>query len=324
MVIIRFRTSQNKSYKIELEPTSTISQAKENLSKIIGNNADHTKFKMLFKARMLKDDQTIESLNLKANDSIFVHVFLPKSKINFHSNVYPINSEEAAQVLQELTSDNSTIPVNPVNPINRVNRVNPINRVNPVNRVNPINPPPRPVSSTNQDDPSERVFRRMLEIEPRAIENIVTVYEHFCPDIRDHLPDLITLFGLNPDSFNLENLRNRTEPPLSRINFSILLARACSELGVDPIQGMRSQRINVPQPGIFGNNQVSNQFSQIQNQSVQPQNQLNQILAQFSPDERDAIQRLQNLGNFSLEYVIQMYVAADKNENVAANLLFGN
>ena len=297
MVLIRFRTGQNKSYKIELEPNSTISQAKENLSKEIGNNADHSKFKMLFKAKMLKDDQTIESLHLNANDFILVHTFLPKPIINYSPNTYPVNSEEAARIVEEVTSNRSTIPLNTFLGA---------------------------AASGNPDDPSDRVFRRVLEINPRAIENIVALYQQKFPNIRDHLSEFITQLGLNPASFNLENVRNRTEPPLSQFAFDVLIVLASRELGIDLTPYTQSNRRNVPPPGMNEVEALLSQLSQSQSQQEQPQNQISPILAQFTPEEREAIQRLQQLGNFSLEYVAQIYVAAGKDGNIAANLLFGN
>jgi UV excision repair protein RAD23 len=46
------------------------------------------------------------------------------------------------------------------------------------------------------------------------------------------------------------------------------------------------------------------------------------IMAQFSEEERAAIQRLQELGNFPPIQVVQIYLACDKNEEIAANMLF--
>jgi hypothetical protein len=44
-------------------------------------------------------------------------------------------------------------------------------------------------------------------------------------------------------------------------------------------------------------------------------------MASFSEEERQAIQRLQELGNFDASEVVQYYLAAEKNEEAAANLL---
>jgi hypothetical protein len=45
-------------------------------------------------------------------------------------------------------------------------------------------------------------------------------------------------------------------------------------------------------------------------------------LANFTPQERETIKRLQELGGFSLQDVVQYYIATDKNEDATANLLF--
>ena len=101
-------------------------------------------------------------------------------------------------------------------------------------------------------------------------------------------------------------------------SFGMLIARTCHDLGIDPTQFMRFPGSGAPPPSMGG-------AGGIPQQPLQPQqSQINQILAQFTPEEREAINRLQQLGNFPLDYVIEMYVAADKNENLAANLLLGN
>lgn len=300
MVLIRFRTARSKFYKIELDPSTTISKVKESLSKEIGNGVDPEKIKLLFKAKMLKNDQTIESLHLDPKDFILIHAIVPKPQINYGPDVYRIDSQEAFQIMQELRMNDSTIPQN------------------------------AQARPTNQNgDPIIQIFRRALEIEPRALENIISMFEITQPDIRQHLDVFMNEYGLNSASFNLESIRNRTAQPVSRQRFGLLLAQTCTELGIDPTEYMNFPfhgQQQPPQPPVNLGGAAAPGYPQQppQFQQQPPQNPINQILAQFTPEEREAIQRLQQLGNFPIELVVQMYVAADKNENMAANLLLGN
>lgn len=304
MVLIRFHTCQSKLYKVELEPTTTISKVKESLSKEICNGVEPSKIKLLFKAKILKDDQTIESLHLNEKDFILIHAVLPKPHISYGQDIYPINSMEAFQIIQGLRVKDLPVP-------------------------RPI-PAQQPSGMNNQNgDPTIRIFRRALETEPRALENIISMFETAQPNIRSHIDLFLSDIGLNPSSFDIEGIRNRTAQPLDGRRFGMLLAHTCIELGINPAQFMNFPGSGAPPPRMgnisgLGSNPQQPLPPQAQLPPQQPPNQINQILSQFTPEEREAIQRLQQLGNFPLEYVVQIYIAADKNENMAANLLFGN
>lgn len=279
MVLIRFRIPKNKFCQIELDPATTILQTKENLSKMI-EGSNPSKINMLFKAKLLKDNQTIGSLNLSEKDYILVHTYVPPPKVKYGDNVYAINSPEAYQILKELLQD-LTQTIAPVQP---------------------------------DGNPIDRVFTRVIQLQPRALENVIGILERFLdPSIRQHLDLFISSHGLNPSLLPVDDVRNRRAQPVDIDTFGATIERACNDLGIDPGTLLGS----IPS----GNGPARPPPPVQAPQQQEEQNTISQLMAQLTPEDREAVQRLAQISNCPIDYVIQVYLAADKNENTAANIL---
>lgn len=149
-------------------------------------------------------------------------------------------------------------------------------------------------------------FRKMLQREPRVLENFVEEFERENPIYRQQPELLLSQFGLSTEGFDLEGIRNYSVNRVDTQYFDQLLAIVQNEVECPNLRTCLDQ--------------IDPNYDQQRANAIREP----QILNQFSDEEKAAIRRLQNLGNFSLNEVVQIYIASDKNEAVAANLLFSN
>lgn len=103
MVLITFCTTDKKIYKINIPPEKTIEEAKEiYINQTGSNNSD--KIKMLYNKKILQDQDTIDSLNIKEDDLIVV---LSASKMKQNQI---IKNEDQLPEVQPLPHYNSISP----------------------------------------------------------------------------------------------------------------------------------------------------------------------------------------------------------------------
>ncbi|OHT04097.1 hypothetical protein TRFO_06386 [Tritrichomonas foetus] len=186
----------------------------------------------------------------------------------------------------------------------------------------------------------------VLQSHPEALENIMQVFDQQNPALRQSPEVFLQSFGLDPSGFDCDGVRNRTAQPIDPQLFQTYLIQATSQIP-GAIQGMTGQGMPGAMPGQgmpgagypgMGGGMPGAMPGMGMPPSGgmpgampgmggpapggMPGNPQSALLAPFSPEEREAIQRLQQLGNFPLALVVQCYSACDKNEEMTANLLF--
>lgn len=392
MVLVTFRTVQNKIHKIELDPEMTIKDAKERfLQEIGGGNA--AAIKMIFKAKLLTDDIKISSLNLGEKDFIVVHAPKPAAPKPAAPAQPPAQTSTPAQPAEQPSTQ--PLPAQPpsgglpdVQPLPNVQQPTPtppgqggfpgafpggapsaggnaggipegpefqegitqlmelgfgrtdaeaalraaygnVDRAAEYLFSGHI---PETEEAQNQQnfERSVRLLAATMLMNPRALENVIELLEPNDPSFRTNPERALQIFGgLPQERFDLEGIRNRTLQPLDQQQFMQLQAQAANALAAQGVPGFQFPNTGgAPPPGP---GPAPGQVPGFQpgpppsgpGPAPGPAGP-EALLARFTPEEQEAIRRLQQLGNFNLLDVIQYYEACEKNEEMTANLLFSN
>lgn len=356
MVIVTFRTVQNKVYRKELLPEATIGDVKELFAQQ-HCECQAENIKMLFKAKTLQNDIKIGSLNLGPKDFIIVNTPKPSSQSKPQpvpqplAEVKPLSIAEPLPTAQSLSQNQSNAIGNMQGTIPSAGGSNSANVVESPEFQQNVNTLMElgfakedceaalrashgnceraaeylltgniPDPEENEIDPnvilSIRILIASLLIEPRFLENLVEKMEQEDPAIRQNPELILERFGNLPqDRFDLNGIKNHTIQPLSPAEYQQVQIQAAQAVGLIPGAGTPAQG--------------SQSESQMQSQNRAPERrtasqETEAMLAALPQKDQDAIHRLQQLGNFPLLEVIQIYQACEKNENQAANILFNS
>jgi UV excision repair protein RAD23 len=162
------------------------------------------------------------------------------------------------------------------------------------------------------------LFIEVLAEHPEALEDVVRYLERESfPDVRQRIDEHLQAWGFNPGDFDIEGVRNRTAQP------SGLLEGVLDQEEAGPIDVEVDRAIRPEGARPFGAAFDGRPFdAAAEERPFAGRDNRPDMLARFTPEQREAIQRLVELGNFPLFQVVQAFDVCDRNENLAANLLF--
>ncbi|KAK8847010.1 hypothetical protein M9Y10_019584 [Tritrichomonas musculus] len=150
-------------------------------------------------------------------------------------------------------------------------------------------------------------FRQMLITEPRLLENFIEEFEIKNPRLRQNPEELLSQFGLSVDGFDIEGIRNRAVERVDPDYFDQLMQQTRSQVSCPELMGC-----------------IDEYEEKRRERKEEEKRNEDSMLSQFSDEEKSEIRRIQSLGSFILNEVIQIYLACDKNEQLAANLLLSH
>ena len=152
-------------------------------------------------------------------------------------------------------------------------------------------------------------LRGLIQQNPENLNNIIELMEQNNPqlgaEIRRHPEVFLQQLGLDPSQFDLEAIRSSAGAGGEGDGFG--------DYGMDDPYGQQ-----YTQPGTGG---ATSTGGAPQASAGPTMSSFNQILSELTPQEQESVRRLQELG-FDLPTALQAFLACDKDENAAANLLF--
>jgi hypothetical protein len=322
MLNVRFRTMTQQVIPLDLDVSTPISVCKARLSEVL--NADPASLRLIYKGRILSDSASIDSLNITARDFIVIHSAKPSSPL-------PVRSPEPPPAAPPPPPPAAADPPPPnaewTHLVNQLLILGGFRREEAEACLRAARgdpdlaydyltngfPDDQDLEQMDQDDQLRAGYRQLLAAQPGLLENLVQMYEaQNAPDaqlFREHPEELVEDLGLPDELFQglYPAIRNRTAPLVP----NDALPQIEADGGYDEEEDVGEVQV------------------QVQGQGQGPTaahvaNAVPAMLAQFSVEEREAIQRLQALGEFPLSQVVHIFLAANKNEMYAANLLFND
>jgi hypothetical protein len=328
-MILHFRLMSGASFNIEADDSLRISDIKPSILPHLPDKS--TPIRLIFKGRVLDDSAVLSSIGLSPRDFMVVHFVAlkphpppepqqpppappppplpaprPISGPEFEAQVHAIievvgfpQAQVEAALLASHGDPDAAIGI----------------------LEGDLHPPPQ----SRLDSLLSRVRTLLIDM-PDALEDIVGFLETRnlgIPIDRAHVDDWLRGLNLDPANFNCEGVRNRTAAHLGLFD----------DMGNAPPSpppehpAFVASRATIPEyraPAGQGDGAGSPREQPPAQSGDAEAVAPGERAGQLTREDVEAIQRLQDLGGWTLRAVIEAYMACDKKESYAANLLFAS
>jgi hypothetical protein len=300
MQTVSFRPVNGEPVKLDLPPTTTIGECRNTLAKRLGHVP--AKVKLILRGRVLKDTDVISAPGIGPNDVLVLYA--PKPTAAAQPPAEPPGGVDPAATARYEAAVMSLMDMGYARSDCQAAFRAAFGDLNRAAEFLTSGGWPDPVPD-DQDAPEGAQARALLRAQPGILENIMrgitpVLSPRDAAAIRSR-PDLfLAHIGIDPATFDqgvLEAVRNGTAQPIP------------DQPDWDPEP---EDEADAPPPA------PAEPEEEPEEEPDQP------LLAQFTEDERAAVQRIAELGTWPLVLVVQIFNACDKNEMLAANLLLNN
>jgi UV excision repair protein RAD23 len=335
---LTIKTLKQISYTVEVQAEALVSNLKEEIEKSHG--LDSKSIKLLYNGVVLDDKKSLSEIGVKDGHVIMMMNCKAKPQNQNQSIKEEIKEEEAlpTKIPSKQVKETSNVPKSPKlkdysNEIQTLKEMgfsqemskNAINaakgNVNLAieflyNGIPSVNEGPQLSEFYDEDEEGElepieldpEMLSNLDLTNPNTLKTIVSVIKVIIQEDPNQLAELLEgIEETNPELIDYIK-QNETE-------FKSLLEQPVNEEDIRVFESLGGI-----QP-VSHNEEGDDDFSDPDNNQVE--SQLNNNLVQLSQNDKEAVDRLKALG-FNEAEALQAYLACEKNETLAANLLFDN
>jgi len=328
---LTIKTLQQSTFVVEIEPTKTVKELKSQIEKDHGKEYPSAAQKLIYSGKILADDSKLSEYNIDEKKFVVLMITRPppaakpatEKPNETAKRDGPTNTRAKAEESKLKTNPQSSTPAaaapntalttDATQAPTVTNTTSSNTTAQPATTTSASRPNPvglgldNPVAdelSMAEPQVAARLASMMTQPNFRQIQDLIQQNPHLLSSTIEALsgsdPEMYNFISENPDVF----VSALNHPPLAGSR-SQLSARDSTASGQQQRQGDRA----------------SQQASGGRNSSSRQQSGPDQILVNVSEHDKEAIERLKELG-FSEYLAIQAYMACDKDEQLAANLLF--
>lgn len=318
---LTIKTLQQSSFKIDIEPEKTVSELKDKIEQDHGKDYPKSAQKLIYSGKILADETKLSEYNIDEKKFIVLMIIkpppIPKTPVAEKSTVSakkedsaaskPKASEDKPKTTSQSSSNTSTVSATsavPPTATSNPNTITTTQQTQPINRTPARSSAPNESAGFPMSDPqmASRLASLVTQPQFRQMQDLIQQSPHMLSSTIEALsgsdPEMFNFISENPDVF-------------------------VSALNHPPLAGSRSQssRSSTTSGQQRPEDRTLQQAAAARNPVGRQPPAADQVVVDVSQHDKEAIERLKELG-FSEYQALQAYMACDKDEQLAANLLF--
>lgn len=325
---LTFKTLQQSTFKVEIEPDKTVKELKDKIEKDQGKNYPSAFQKLIYAGKILSDENKISEYEIDEKKFLVLMMTRPppapkpqqaveKQSTSKKEELTKAKISEDTKPAQQTSSTTTSSSSSTTTSVSATSTTTPAtttpSTTSTTQNIPDARPPGRTLGAVNpsllsmHDPHMERLASLVSQPQFRQLQDLIQQSPHLLSSTIEALassdPELYNLISDNPDVF----VSALNHPPLSGSRTQS--SRSSTTGGGRDLPRPPGAQQQAPVPASGGN------------AGGRQQPVVDQMLVDVSEHDKEAIERLKELG-FSEYLAVQAYMACDKDEQLAADLLF--